>query len=111
METRNLPTVHRYVSAIHRAVGSQVRIIEDLLDWSRLRMGKLTLRCEPIDLRTIVDAAEVCERIAGTGAVGAARDWALRLVASAKAGLPADLRVAQRRALELVADGVVERYS
>ncbi|MFL6682052.1 MAG: CheR family methyltransferase [Burkholderiaceae bacterium] len=61
-ETRNLPTVHRYVSAIHRAVGSQVRIIEDLLDWSRLRMGKLTLRCEPIDLRTIVERLAVACR-------------------------------------------------
>jgi two-component system CheB/CheR fusion protein len=61
-ETRELPTVRRYVGAIHRAVGSQVRIIEDLLDWSRLRMGKLTLRCEPIDLRTIVERLAVACR-------------------------------------------------
>jgi len=53
-------------------------------------------------------AEAICDAIAATGALEAARERALGIVAEAKAGLP-DLP--QRPALELVADGVVERYS
>ncbi len=66
-----------------------------------------------LDLRTVRTppaAAAVCERIAATGALELARERALELVAAAKAALPA-LPDDQRAALELVADGVVERYS
>jgi geranylgeranyl pyrophosphate synthase len=62
------------------------------------------------DVRTAADAAVVCDRITATGALEAARDRALELVAGAKVKLP-PLRGRQRAALELVADGVVERYS
>ena len=55
-------------------------------------------------------AAAVCDRIAATGALEAAREHAMELVASAKAALPA-VPARQRAALELVADGVVERYA
>jgi geranylgeranyl pyrophosphate synthase len=55
-------------------------------------------------------AAEVCDRIAATGALEVARQRALALVVEAKAGLPG-LPERQRAALELVADGVVDRYS
>jgi geranylgeranyl pyrophosphate synthase len=61
-------------------------------------------------LRTPADAEEVCERIAATGALAAAKERALAVVAEARTGLPA-LPPAQLRALELVAEGVVERYS
>ncbi len=54
-------------------------------------------------------AASVCDRITATGALEAARERAMELVASAKAALPA-VPARQRAALELVADGVVERY-
>ena len=65
-----------------------------------------------LDLRGITgaQAAAVCERIAATGALDVARERALALVAEAKAGLEA-LTAPQRAALELAADGVVERYS
>ncbi len=56
------------------------------------------------------DAVAVCERIAATGALEEARERALELVVAAKAALP-PLPGRQRSALELVADGVVERYS
>jgi geranylgeranyl pyrophosphate synthase len=45
-----------------------------------------------------------------TGALEVARERALELVARAKSELPA-LGARQRTALELVADGVVERYA
>jgi geranylgeranyl pyrophosphate synthase len=61
-------------------------------------------------LRTPEDAARICDRIAATGALGVAKGRALLLVADAKRSLAA-VPDAQRRALELVADGVVERYS
>ena len=66
-----------------------------------------------VDLRGIRDtaaAAEVCDRIEATGALDQAKSQALALVAGAKALLP-DVAARQRSALELVADGVVERYA
>jgi geranylgeranyl pyrophosphate synthase len=67
-----------------------------------------------LDLRTVESAdqaAAVCDQIESSGALDFARDHALAVVADSKAGLPADLPEAQRAALELVADGVVARYS
>jgi geranylgeranyl pyrophosphate synthase len=66
-----------------------------------------------LDLRSVqsaVQAAALCDRIAATGALEVARARALQLVGAAKAGLPV-LPARQRAALELVADGVVDRYS
>jgi geranylgeranyl pyrophosphate synthase len=57
-------------------------------------------------------AAELCDRIAATGALEEARDRALEHVAEAKRSLDEeDLPDDRRRALELVADGVVARYA
>jgi geranylgeranyl pyrophosphate synthase len=67
-----------------------------------------------LDLRTVstpAGAERVCDAIAATGALERARERALGLVAEAKELLPAQLEERQRRALLLVADGVVQRYS
>ncbi len=67
-----------------------------------------------LDLRALEgpgQAAGVCDRIEASGALDYAREYALELVADAKAELPLGIPEAQRAALELVADGVVERYS
>jgi geranylgeranyl pyrophosphate synthase len=69
-------------------------------------LAQLDLRA----LRTEEDAEEVCDRIAATGALAAAKAQALAVVADARAGLPS-LPPAQQHALELVAEGVVERYA
>jgi geranylgeranyl pyrophosphate synthase len=66
-----------------------------------------------LDLRSVGSAAEataLCDRIAATGALEVARARAHELVGTAKAALPT-LPERQRAALELVADGVVDRYS
>jgi geranylgeranyl pyrophosphate synthase len=66
-----------------------------------------------VELRSITTAeraAEVCDRIAATGALESAKVRALELVAEAKALLP-ELPERQRAALDLVADGVVDRYA
>jgi geranylgeranyl pyrophosphate synthase len=62
-------------------------------------------------VRTPEQAETVCDRIASTGALDSAREAALAMVAEAKAGLPALPEASQQAALELVADGVVDRYS
>ena len=62
------------------------------------------------EVRTPAAAEALCDAIAATGALEAAREQALTMVAEAKAGLP-ELSDPQRAALELVADGVVDRYS
>jgi geranylgeranyl pyrophosphate synthase len=57
-------------------------------------------------------AAAICDRIAATGALEEAREQALTHVAEAKRSLgELDLPEDRRRALELVADGVVGRYA
>jgi len=61
-------------------------------------------------VRTPGAAERVCDAIAATGALHAARAEALEMVEAAKAGLPA-MPAPQRGALELVADGVVDRYA
>jgi geranylgeranyl pyrophosphate synthase len=66
-----------------------------------------------LDLRSVTTAeraAEVCARIGATGALEQCRTRALKLVGAAKAALP-ELGGRQQAALELIADGVVERYS
>ena len=68
-----------------------------------------------LDLRSLDGpraAAEVCDRIAATGALDEARHRALELVRTAKDGLAeARLDEEQRVALDLVADSVVSRSS
>jgi geranylgeranyl pyrophosphate synthase len=67
-----------------------------------------------VDLRGLAsadDAARVCDQVAATGALDAARERALALVGEAKDGLPDGLPASQRAALDLVADGVVARYA
>lgn len=61
-------------------------------------------------LRTADEAERLCERIAATGAPAVAKERALAVVRQAREELPA-LPPEQRRALELVAEGVVERYA
>jgi len=71
-------------------------------------------RLENVDLRalrTADQAAQICDRIEATGALALARARALAVVAAAKADLPDGISQAQRMTLELVADGVVERYN
>jgi octaprenyl-diphosphate synthase len=66
------------------------------------------------DLRGL-DAAEaeaLCDRIEASGALRRVRSRALEMVAEAKRRLTAaDLEPERRRLLDLVADGVVQRYS
>lgn len=68
-------------------------------------LARLDLR----EVRTPDQAERTCDAIAATDALQTARAEALQIVARAKAGLP-ELPEAQRGALELVADGVVDRY-
>jgi geranylgeranyl pyrophosphate synthase len=65
------------------------------------------------DLRGLdaAGAESLCDRITATGALDVVRERAFEMVAAAKRGLrQPDLEAEQRHLLELVADGVVERY-
>jgi geranylgeranyl pyrophosphate synthase len=88
----------------------------DLLDGTVTLPLILARQADPLlarlDLRALSGPSEVesvCALIAASGALERAREEALSLVARAKADLPG-LPERQRAALELVADGVVERY-
>jgi geranylgeranyl pyrophosphate synthase len=67
-------------------------------------------RLEVRGIKSEHDALEVCERITATGALEDARARALVLVGEAKS-LTAALPERQRQVMELVADGVAERYA
>ncbi|HET6508783.1 MAG TPA: polyprenyl synthetase family protein [Baekduia sp.] len=119
-----------------RRIGLAFQILDDVLDvagpaertgkhrGTDLLDGTVTLpfilarerdpRLGAIDPRAIdtpPKAEAICDRIAATGALDAARAIALEHVAAAKAVIPAGLAERERAALTLVADGVVARYS
>jgi geranylgeranyl pyrophosphate synthase len=123
------------LGAFGEQIGVAFQILDDVLDVSGppertgkhvgtdLLDGTVTLplllarerdpQLAELDLRSVKtpeEARHVCEQIASSGALERARARALELVAGAKSTLPA-LPAAQRDALVLVADGVVERYS
>jgi geranylgeranyl pyrophosphate synthase len=89
----------------------------DLLDGTITLPLILAREFDPVlsrlDLRALSGQPEVesvCALIAASGALDRAREQALALVAHAKAELPG-LPDRQRLALELVANGVIDRYS
>jgi geranylgeranyl pyrophosphate synthase len=123
------------LGAFGRRVGLAFQLLDDVLDVSGpadrtgkhrgadLLDGTMTLplilarerdpELAALDVRAVrspADAEAVCARIEATGALEEAKRRALAIVADAKGELP-DLPGPQQEALELVADGVVERYS
>ena len=65
-EVRALPEVARAGETIRSAVVSQTKIIDDLLDLSRARTGKLTLRLAPVDLAEMVTSIAAAAREAAS---------------------------------------------
>jgi geranylgeranyl pyrophosphate synthase len=121
------------LAAFGTRIGVAFQILDDVLDvagppertgkprGTDLLDGTVTLplilaRERDPSLRTLeveiaADAEAVCDRIAATGVLDDARREAMSQVAAAKDELAKlDLGERQRRALNLVADGVVERY-
>jgi geranylgeranyl pyrophosphate synthase len=123
------------LGAFARRIGLAFQMLDDILDVSGpvertgkargtdLLDGTVTLpfilarerapELAAFDLASLGGAGEaeaLCERIAATGALDAAREHALAVVANAKAALPALLPEGRSELLDLVADAVVERY-
>ena len=132
------PATEDSLAGFGRRIGLAFQILDDVLDVSGpsertgkhrgtdLLDGTVTLplivarQRDPglaeMDLKELVgepaQAEAVCDRITMTGALGEAREQALVHVAEAKAALSgAQLPDDRRRALDLVADGMVERYA
>ncbi len=60
-------TVNSVVDMMDRQVGHMVRLIDDLLDISRITSGKISLRREKVDLREVVEQAVEVARPEVTG--------------------------------------------
>jgi PAS domain S-box-containing protein len=45
------------LSMIHESAGALLQILDDLLDYSKIEAGRLTIEAEPIDMRELVDNA------------------------------------------------------
>lgn len=124
------------VSLFGRRIGLAFQMLDDVLDiagpsertgkarGTDLLDGTVTLpliiagRIEPglleTDLRRLDESSATvfCDRIAATGALDQVRERAMAMIEEAKAGLAAArLETEQRELLELIADGVVLRYS
>jgi signal transduction histidine kinase/ActR/RegA family two-component response regulator len=50
-------TVAKAAASLHRNAQAQARVIDDLIDISRIVTGKLRVVTEPLDLRSVVEAA------------------------------------------------------
>ena len=61
-ETRLKPDQHAYLDVMRASTEHALKLIDDILDLSRLEAGQLALRPEPVDLRTLVEDA--CELLA-----------------------------------------------
>jgi geranylgeranyl pyrophosphate synthase len=132
------PAAADVLAGYGRSIGVAFQIFDDVLDVSGpvertgkargtdLLDGTVTLPLivarerEPslaaLDLRasvtTAAEAERVCDAIAATGALEESRALALEHVAAAKSAIKGlNLPERQARLLDLVADGVVERYS
>src|SRR5690606_13527705 len=57
MEPPSEPELQEGLEAIERNARAQARIIEDLLDMSRIISGKVHLDVHPVDLAAVIDAA------------------------------------------------------
>jgi len=55
--TPDAATVQKAASSLHRNAQTQARVIDDLIDISRIVTGKLRVMTEPVDLRSVVEAA------------------------------------------------------
>ncbi|WP_250501218.1 CheR family methyltransferase [Caballeronia sp. GAWG1-5s-s] len=65
-EVRHIDAVREAAVSIKQAVRSQAQIIDDLLDWSRIQTGKLTLEVQRVDVSAILRSiADACEEDAG----------------------------------------------
>ena len=74
-ELRQLPLVARATGAIRHAVQSEAKLIDDLLDMSRVRTGKLTMSMAPLDLVPLLrSAADAARTGPGSGDVAIETD-------------------------------------
>lgn len=76
------PRVSRAIDAIERNTRVQVKLIEDLLDISRITSGKMDLEIGPIDMESVIEAA-----LDGVRAAAAAKGIALDTAVAPRLGV------------------------
>ncbi|WP_375547742.1 response regulator [Oceanicaulis alexandrii] len=84
-----------YLEAVRSSAQHALNLIDDILDLSRLEAGRLTLRAEPVDLRSLIEDA--CE-ILSTRAV----EKGLALAHAISADVPAEIRADPARLRQIL---------
>lgn len=93
------PDVHRVLAVVRRQQAALSALVEDLLDVSRIKLGKLTLTFETVDLHDVVSAAvETC------GHLLEAKAHELRVAASAA---PLFVTADRRRLVQVITNLLV----
>ncbi len=94
-------TSRQAAEIIRRNARAQARMVDDLLDTSRIITGKLTLRVQPVDLSALILAA-----VDGLRPAAGAKEIALQLQLDEGAGLAGDPDRLQQVAWNLISNAI-----
>ncbi|WP_421861336.1 response regulator [Oceanicaulis sp.] len=89
------PDQAAYLEAVRSSAQHALNLIDDILDLSRLEAGRLTLRAEPVDLRSLIEDA--CEILSTRAA-----EKGLALAHAISADVPADIRADPARLRQIL---------
>jgi len=89
------PDQGAYLDALRSSAGHALKLIDDILDLSRLEAGRLELRMEPVDVRALIE--DVCEILAPHAA-----ERALVLAHAINADTPARVRADPARLRQIL---------
>ncbi len=89
------PDQAAYLEAVRSSAQHALNLIDDILDLSRLEAGRLTLRAEPVDLRSLIEDA--CEILSTRAA-----EKGLALAHAISADVPAEIRADPARLRQIL---------
>jgi signal transduction histidine kinase len=90
------PLLERVVEAANRQIQHMTRLLDDLLDVSRIRTGKIELKSSRIDLRDVMRDAVAATESAAVSSAGRPSGWRCRTAPRRSRGTPSGSRRSSR---------------